>query len=209
MARQTTTTRRRSTARSARTASRRKRPTTRTSPSRRIPSSRAAGGKRARSAPHGVVGGTSGSGHFTRPASASETATVQRFFDGFAQALTAGDGPTAAQCFEYPALMVMAAVGDHGGSQPLQDKESVAAFFDQAPQQYHAKGIHETTAILDDLQWIAHDLAFARVSFPYLDEDGNDLGDGESSVYLLRQTQDDYAICAAVTLGAESDRAAA
>lgn len=208
MARQTTTIRRTSSRSTTRTAPRRKRPSTRSkSSSRRISKARTAGRQSATSANRRRARFLEG-GLFTRTASAQEEAAVQRFLDGFTQALTSGDGRTAAQCFEYPALMVMSAVGEYGGNQPLQDPESVADFFSQAPRQYQAKGIHETTANIDDLHWIADDLALARVNFPYLDGDGNDMGDGETSVYLLRRTQDDYAICAAITLGAESDRAA-
>lgn len=197
MARQTTTTRRRATARSrTHAAQRAKRPSSRSSSSRRGPKPKTASSRQA--LPIGVS---------TNAVTAAEQAAIQRFFDGFTQALTSGDGRAAAQCFEYPALMVMSAVGDYGGNQPLQDQPSVAAFFDRAPEQYQAKGVHQTTANLEGIHWVADDLALVRAHFPYLDEDGNDLGDGETSLYLLRRTPDDYAICAAITLGVDSDLA--
>jgi hypothetical protein len=206
--------------RTTRTARGRKRPVTRAAPSKspgstsgrrstRRVRSRSAGAASFRGQGQSRQAQAREGGIFERAATAQEEAAVQRFLDGFTQALTSGDGRSAARCFEYPALMVMSAVGPYGGSQPLQDEESVAAFFDQAPQQYQAKGIHETIADLDDVQWVAEDLALARVRFPYLDEDGNDMGDGETSLYLVRRTQDDYAICAAITLGTDSDRAPA
>jgi hypothetical protein len=132
---------------------------------------------------------------------------VQEFLDGFTQAVTAGDGEAAASFFEYPAVMVMSNVGDYGGTQLLQDEGTVAEFFAQAPKMYHARGIFGTFPDLQSIEWVADDLALAKVRLPYLDEDGDDMGDGETSVYLLRRTGGDLAICAAVTLGTDSDRA--
>lgn len=131
---------------------------------------------------------------------------IQRFLDGFVQDLTAGDGKAAAARFDYPALMVMSAVGDSGGNRLLGDERGVAAFFAQAPDQYHAKGIYETFADVERVDWIADDLALVRVHLPYIDADGNDMGDGETSAYVLRKAGGDHFICAAITLGADSDR---
>jgi len=131
---------------------------------------------------------------------------IQRFLERFTQALTAGDGRAAAACFEYPSLMVMSAVGRYGGNQPIPDEASAASFFGQAPQQYHAKGIEQTFPDVEDVQWIAHDLAVVEVHFPYIGADGNDLGDGERSVYVVRRQGRDHAICAAITLGTDSER---
>ena len=136
-----------------------------------------------------------------------EEREIQSFLDGFVGSITAGDGQAAAAAFEYPALMVMSGVGEYGGAQLLQDEQTVSDFFAKAPEMYNAKGIHQTTAVVEDVQWLTHDLALVRVHLPYLDEDGDDMGDSESSVYLLRKDGHDYRICSAITLGAESDRA--
>lgn len=134
---------------------------------------------------------------------------IQDFLERFTRSLTSGDGEGAAACFEYPAIMVMANAAQSGGNQVLQDRGTVAAFFAQAPEQYHAKGIEETFPDIEDVQWLADDLALVRVRFPYVDADGNDLGDGETSLYVVRRSGDGHAICAAVTLGTDSDRAEA
>ena len=141
-----------------------------------------------------------------RSASSAKDRGIQRFLDRFTQALTAGEGQAAAACFEYPSLMVMSAVGEYGGAQAIDDERSAAGFFEQAPQQYHAKGIEETFPEVEWVEWISHDLALAQVHFPYIDADGNDLGDGETSVYVLRKAGAGYAICAAITLGTDSER---
>jgi hypothetical protein len=133
---------------------------------------------------------------------------IQRFLEGFTQALTSGDGRAAAACFEYPSLMVMSAVGEYGGTTPIRDADEAATFFEQAPQQYHAKGIEETFPDVEEVQWLAHDLALVKAHFPYMDADGNDLGDGETSVYVVRKDGNDHRIGAAITLGTDSDRQA-
>lgn len=143
----------------------------------------------------------------SRSRNASVEVALQRFFDDFSRDLTSGDGRAAAARFEYPAVMIMSDVGKYGGNQVLQDEGTVASFFDKAPEQYHAKGIEQTTANLEDIEWIAPDLALVRVRFPYLDAQGDDMGDGETSVYVVRKTGLDFAICTAVTLGTDGDRA--
>jgi hypothetical protein len=138
------------------------------------------------------------------------TQEIQGFLDGFVTEVTAGDGQAAARRFEYPALMVMSSMGEYGGAQLLRDEATVAEFFGKAPAMYHAKGIEQTTAVIEKVEWVSDDLALVRVYLPYLDGDGDDMGDAETSVYLLRRKgDDDFAICSAITLGAESDRAAA
>jgi hypothetical protein len=137
------------------------------------------------------------------------TQEIQGFLDGFVTEITAGDGQAAALRFEYPALMVMSGVGEYGGAQLLRDEATVAEVFAKAPAMYHAKGIEQTTAVIEKVEWVSDDLALVRVYLPYLDGDGDDMGDAETSVYLLRRKGDgDFAICSAITLGAESDRAA-
>lgn len=129
---------------------------------------------------------------------------LQEFLDRFTTALTAGDGEGAAACFEYPAFMAMS--GASGGNQVLQEPGTVAAFFGQAPQQYHAKGVEQTFADIEQVDWLSDDFVLVRARFPYIDRHGNDMGDSESSVYVLRKSDPDYAICAAFTLGVEGER---
>lgn len=101
--------------------------------------------------------------------------------------------------------MVMSTTPQYGGNQLLVDTETVADFFSTAPEQYHAKGIAQTFPDIQDVQWVAHDLALVKAHFPYIDDDGNDMGDGETSLYVVRKTGANYAICAAITLGVDSE----
>lgn len=133
---------------------------------------------------------------------------VQAFLERFAVCLTSGDGDGVVHCFELPALMAMADT-KHGPSQVLQEPQKVAGFFEQAPEQYHAKGIETTFPLIETLEWADEGIGVVRVRFPYVDADGNDLGDGESSLYVLRRDPNgELAILAAVALGAYSDRQA-
>ncbi len=138
-------------------------------------------------------------------------AAIESFFDNFTRSLTAGDGQATASCFEYPSLMVMSAVGGYNGTQPISSLDEAIDFFSKAPEQYHAKGVEETFPDIEEVQWLSHDLALVRAHFPYIDADGNDMGDGETSVYLIRKqtapAPSPFTICAAVTLGVDSDRA--
>lgn len=180
MARSTTTSRRAPRSRT-RTATRRPRRSTTSSPRDR-PSARA------RNAPH--------------------QREVQAFLERFTVCLTNGDGEGAVHCFELPALMVMADP-KYGPSQLLQEPQKVAGFFDQAPEQYHDKGIGSTFPEIESLEWADEGIGVVRVRFPYVDADGNDLGDGESSLYVLRRDPNgELAIVTAVALGSYSDRKA-
>lgn len=56
-------------------------------------------------------------------------------------------------------------------------------------------------------RWLDDGFALVQVRFPYFDADGNDLGDAERSLYLLRrQPNREYLIAGIVALGTESDR---
>ncbi|MEA3190291.1 MAG: hypothetical protein QOD77_873 [Thermoplasmata archaeon] len=146
--------------------------------------------------------GTPRSARPRRPLAGDDASEVQAFLDGFAAAVTAGDGKAAAACFDYPALMVM---GD--ATQPLEEPEAVAAFFAQAPEQYHAKGIEDTRADIQDVEWLNDRLVLVRTHFPYLDAAGADTGDGETSLYLMRRRKDgSLGLCVAVPLGTDSGR---
>lgn len=140
------------------------------------------------------------------PAQVAPDAALQGFLEHYCRCLTAGDGQGAAACFEVPAFMAMAE-SRHGPSVVLDDPAKVADFFAQAPQQYNARGIATTFPDVRSVQWVAPALALVHVRFPYLDAHGNDLGDGETSLYLVRRGDDRYLITCAIALGTDADRA--
>lgn len=176
MARATTRTRKRTTAKTARRTARSRRPSASRTPRRNV----------------GVDPG------------------LQSFLERLSSALTAGDAETAASCFEYPTVMVMSDP-KYGPNQVLQDAEAASRILERAPEMYHERGIHDTFPEVEDVQRVAAGLLLVRARFPYIDADGNDMGDGETSLYVVRETGQaggaggGYAIAAAVTLGADSD----
>ena len=100
-------------------------------------------------------------------------------------------------------------MSDHkyGPNLPFDGEETVSAFFANDAEMYHQRGIWETFADVRDVQWLTPDLCLVNAHFPYIDADGNDMGDGESSLYIVRRTAGGYAIAGIVTLGTESDHA--
>lgn len=132
---------------------------------------------------------------------------VQAFLDRFTAALTSGDGEGAAACFELPSLVIMAD-RKYGPSQVLEDPATVASFFAGATRMYAEQGIATTLADLERLEWLDDGLALVHVRFPYIDADGLDRGDGETSVYVLRREGGDLHILAAIALGTDADRMA-
>lgn len=138
----------------------------------------------------------------------ASAAGLQEFLEEFAQALTSGDGEAAAACFEYPCAMVMSDPEAYGPNHVFQDQETAARFFAEAPRMDHERGIEDTFPGVEQVQDLGSGLLLARVRFPYIDADGNDMGDGETSLYVLRRRpQEGYAIASVVTLGADADRA--
>jgi hypothetical protein len=106
---------------------------------------------------------------------------VQTFLDGFARALTTGDGKRIAGMWAVPALVV----GDRA-VQAVGSLHEVERFFGGAREQYHALGITNTRADIQKLEWLTDRIVLVDVRWPYLDAGGNERG-RESSTYLLRK----------------------
>ena len=128
---------------------------------------------------------------------ASDEDAVRAMLQRFARAFTTGDGPGAAACWEVPALVVA-----DEGSRAVATLDEVAAFFGGAKDQYHAQGITGTRVDMQRIEWHTSRLGSVRVRWPYLDGEGRELGKAEESVYLLRVTEGEPKICAAMMLGA-------
>ena len=106
---------------------------------------------------------------------------AQRFFDRFARAVTSGDGRRIAEMWAVPALVV----GD-SMVQAVGSREAVELFFGGAKDEYNARGITDTRAELQRVEWLTRRLAVVDVRWPYLDASGVERGE-ESSTYVLRR----------------------
>lgn len=121
---------------------------------------------------------------------------VRAMLQRFAAAITGGDGPGAAACWDVPALVVA-----EEGSRAVGSREEVAAFFGGARAQYNAQGVTGTRPDVQRIDWHTPRLASVTVRWPYLDAQGAEVGRAESSVYLVRLTGSEARICAVAMLG--------
>jgi ketosteroid isomerase-like protein len=130
----------------------------------------------------------------------SRTDDVQRFLDRFAQALVAGDGRTIARMWGTPALVV-----DDAAVQVIATQDEVERFFAGAKDQYNARGIVDTRADIERLDWPTDRIAIVRVRWPYVDARGDEHG-AETSTYTLRRDDGgDLRLVAVVMHGVKTD----
>lgn len=106
---------------------------------------------------------------------------VQAFLARIARALTAGDGKTVAGMWAVPALVL----GDDD-VRAVGTLQEVEQFFGGAKEQYNARGITDTRADIVELRWLTPRMALVEVRWPYLDQEGNEVGE-EVSTYALRR----------------------
>lgn len=109
------------------------------------------------------------------------TERVQRVLDRFARALTAGDGEAAADVWATPAFVIGA-----GMARAVSTREEVVAFFSGAKEQYNSRGISDTRAEIQRLDWVSDDLVVADVRWPYLKASGEEIGEERSTYTLMR-----------------------
>lgn len=122
---------------------------------------------------------------------------IREMLQRFARAFTSGDGPGAAACWDVPALVIA-----ENGSRAVGTLQEVGAFFGGAKSQYNAQGVMGTRADVTCVEWFTPRLASVEVTWPYLDGQGAEIGQAESSVYIVRLGADGQArITAAVLKG--------
>lgn len=124
---------------------------------------------------------------------------VQEFLNGFAEALVAGDGAAIAEMWETPAFLL-----GHELARTLVKPEEVAEFFGGAREQYKDIGITGTRAEIVRLDEITDHLVMARVRWPYLDGQDNEMGAEVSTYTLSRQGKGDWKFRIAVMHGKEA-----
>jgi hypothetical protein len=115
-----------------------------------------------------------------RPAN-REQASVQAYFDRFADAMTAGDLKTMVKLWGVPAFVL-----GKSEARVVQSESEVEQFFAGSKEMYNERGITRTYAEIIDLDWVDRDLVIATVRWPYLDDQENVLGEESSSYTLFR-----------------------
>jgi hypothetical protein len=123
---------------------------------------------------------------------------VQEFLNGFAEALTEGDGEAIAEMWEMPAFVL-----GQDMARVLADVAEAAEFFGGARAQYNEIGITNTRAEIVRLDEITDTMVMVRVRWPYLDAQGQELG-AETSTYTLVRVGPDWKFRIAVLHGKEA-----
>jgi len=106
---------------------------------------------------------------------------VQAFLDEFAHALTSGDGEGVAALWDVPALVV----GDDM-VRSITNAAELVAFFGGAKDQYAEHGVTGTRGEILSLDRPTPKIVQLTVRWPWLDDNGNEVG-SESSSYVLRK----------------------
>lgn len=106
---------------------------------------------------------------------------VQDLLDRYSRALTSGDGAAASSMWEMPAYVIGPDI-----VMAIDQLQTIAHFFGEAKDAYHAQGIESTRPEILDEEWIGDRLVVVRVRWPYLDATGREIG-AERSDYTLRR----------------------
>ena len=110
--------------------------------------------------------------------------SVQKFFEDFAKALTDGNVPAIAGLWGVPAL-----VSGDKMLRAVSSLDEVRDYFSGAKAQYAKHGIHQAVADIQEIKWLTHEMVLVEVRWPYIDKDGDEMGE-ERSTYLLRRDSD-------------------
>lgn len=122
---------------------------------------------------------------------------VAAFLDEFATALTAGDGRAIARMWEVPAFVL----GEE--AMAVGSRAQVEEFFAGAKNQYNERGVTDTRADIQSLEWATNKIALVTVRWPYLDEDGEEIGAESSTYTLCRDESGDLKFRVALMRGTE------
>jgi len=133
------------------------------------------------------------------PSSADDDLGVLDFLESFALSLTEGATGAIAQMWETPALVVSDDL-----VQALADRRELEEIFADAREHYNSAGVTDTRPEIVRLDEITDKVVMVRVRWPWLDDEGSELG-AECSTYTLRRNASgDWKIRAVVMHGAEA-----
>ena len=124
---------------------------------------------------------------------------VREYLTAFKDALTAGNGAAIAEMWETPAFVL-----GQDMARVVNEPEEVAEFFGGARAQYREIGITDTRAEIVRLDEITDHMVMVRVRWPYLDQQGREMGAETSTYTLVRQGSGDWKLRVAVMHGKEA-----
>lgn len=106
---------------------------------------------------------------------------VQDFLEMYALSLTEGAADALAQMWDTPALVI-----SDDGVDTVEDREELHGMYAGAREHYNSAGVTDTRPEIVRLDEITDKIVMVRVRWPWLDEEGNELG-AEASTYTLRR----------------------
>lgn len=127
---------------------------------------------------------TSSRTHDSGRAATGADGDVQDTLDRLADALTSGDGRAAGSFWQAPAFVL----GDEH-ELAVSKPEEFEQFFGGAREQYNQRGVTDTRAKIQRLDWLTDRIALATVRWPHLDAQDREVGT-ETSTYVLRRGDD-------------------
>ncbi|HYD87046.1 MAG TPA: hypothetical protein VEA80_06205 [Vitreimonas sp.] len=132
-------------------------------------------------------------------AEAEDDLGVVDFLEMFALSLTEGATEAIAQMWETPALVI-----SDEDVRAIGEREELLELFAGAREHYNSAGVTDTRPEVIRLDEITDKVVMVRVRWPWLDDEGNELG-AECSTYTLRQSAaGDWKIRCVVMHGAEA-----
>jgi hypothetical protein len=128
---------------------------------------------------------------------------IQETLDALCAAMTSGNGQACAALWLTPAYFI----GDDM-CKVVTEPAALAAWFGGAKATYAARGITDTRAEIERIEWLTGRLVLVSTRFPYLDAEGEEHGDERSTYTLRREDDGRFKLCVAMMRGAsEPDRA--
>jgi hypothetical protein len=124
---------------------------------------------------------------------------VMDFLRGFSEALIDGDTDAIAAMWETPAMVIADEF-----VQGIESGEELAQLFQGAREHYNSIGVTDTRPEIVRVDEITDRLVVVRVRWPWMDDDGREVG-AECSTYTLRRDSlGDWKIRLAIMHGAEA-----
>lgn len=124
---------------------------------------------------------------------------VQDFLEGFALALTEGATEAIAEMWETPAIVIADEF-----VQAVSDQADLEDLFAGARDHYNSASVTDTRPEIVRLDEITDRTAVVRVRWPWLDDEGRELGSECSTYTLRRDGAGNWRIRVAIMHGAEA-----
>lgn len=131
------------------------------------------------SGPHRVVPG--------RPTEQRDKASVQRYFERYAEAATNGDARAMNELWGVPAFVL-----GRSEAAVVESEQQVGSLAERARRELEARGATRICPEIQCLDWAGSDLVVATVRWPYLNERGDEVGEEAASYTLLRGEDGSY-----------------